>query len=202
MDMFKRIGNTALNAVLSVTPQFIKKKAAQFTEWLSDYVEPQTFSQTLDEIKEHVKKTYKKVKPFEVKESRSALRRFTTQYEIEGRSGYIPQTFLDADGENWYTGDVISEPASFHSYIEINLEGTDVSDLYTTMTDRIMEAISNFQRQGGNWVFKNIISLEIHTVKYQPLRGYSYIPLPKKLESKKAIINMKIEDDMCVTWCV
>ncbi|WAR03933.1 LOW QUALITY PROTEIN: hypothetical protein MAR_010491 [Mya arenaria] len=43
-------------------------------------------------------------------------------------------------------GDVISEPASFHSNIEVNLEGTDVSDLYTTMTDRIMEAISNFQR--------------------------------------------------------
>ena len=71
MDMFKRIGNTALNAVLSVTPQFIKNtttrvtpqfiknKATHFTEWLSDYVEPQTFSQTLDEIKEHVKRTYK-----------------------------------------------------------------------------------------------------------------------------------------------
>ncbi|WAR02549.1 hypothetical protein MAR_009107 [Mya arenaria] len=100
------------------------------------------------------------------------------------------------------TGDVISEPASFHSHIEVNLEGIDVSDLYTTMTDRIMEAISNFQRQGSNWVFKEIISLEIHTGKYQPLRGNSYIPFPNKLESKKAIINMKNEDDMCFTWCV
>ncbi|WAR30902.1 hypothetical protein MAR_033444 [Mya arenaria] len=100
------------------------------------------------------------------------------------------------------TGDVISEPASFHSHIEVNLEGTDVSNLYTTMTDRIMEAISNFQRQGSNWVFKDIISLEIHTVKYEPLRGNSYIPLPQKLASKKAITNMKNEDDMCFMWSV
>ncbi|WAR05653.1 hypothetical protein MAR_021022 [Mya arenaria] len=187
MDMFKRISYTALNAVLSVTPQFIKhaatrvtlqfikNKATQFIEWVSDYVEPQTFSQTLDEIKEH--------------ERRSALRRFTTQYEIEGRRGYIPQTFLDA-----VRPDVIR-------LISAN-QGTDVSDLYTTMTDIIMEAISNFQRQGSNWVFKEIISLENHTVKYQPLRGNSYIPLPQKLASKMAITNMKNEDDMCFMWSV
>ena len=96
MNMFKGICKTALNAVLSVTPQFVKNKATQFTEWLSDYVEPHTFTQTLDEIKEHVKNTHKKVQPFEVQESRSALRRFTTQYEIKGRSGYIPETFLKA----------------------------------------------------------------------------------------------------------
>ena len=172
MNMFKRIGNTALNAVLSVIPQFIKNKATQFTESLSDYVEPQTFNQTLDELKEHVKNTYNKVKPFEVKESKSALNIFTTQYQIKGRSGYyIPETFLYAVKPNVVkiisanrmtkieviincrmekasilTGDVISEPSSFHSHIEVNLEGTDASDLYTTITDRIMKALSNFQR--------------------------------------------------------
>ncbi|WAR28172.1 hypothetical protein MAR_013876, partial [Mya arenaria] len=186
-----------------------------------DYVEPQTFKQTLDEIKEHVKKTYKKVKPFEVKESWSALRRFTTQNEIEGRSGYIPQTFFDAvrpdvvrlisanrmtkiklilncrmERTSILTGHVISELASFHSHIEVNVEETDASDMYTTMADRIMEAISNFQRLG------KFISLQIHTVKYQPLRGNSYSPLPQKLALKKAITNMKNEDDMCFMWSV
>ncbi|WAR09942.1 hypothetical protein MAR_035018, partial [Mya arenaria] len=170
-------------------------------------------------FKEKVKGLFKKQTKFVVKESRSALRRFTTQYEIEGRSGYVRPDVVRLISANRMTkikvilncrmertsiltGDVISEPASFHSHIEVNLEGTDVSYLYTTMTDRIMEAISNFQRQGSNWVFKDIISLEIHTVKYQPLRGNSYIPLPNKLESKTAFINMKNEDDVCFTWCV
>ena len=37
----------------------------------------------------------------------------------------------------------------------------------------------------------------LHTVKYMPLGGSSYIPLPKFLAAKKAIINLKNEDDEC-----
>ena len=37
---------------------------------------------------------------------------------------------------------------------------------------------------------------------YRPLRGNSYIPLPKELANKKAIINMMNEDDQCFKWNV
>ena len=37
---------------------------------------------------------------------------------------------------------------------------------------------------------------------YKPLKGSSYIPLPPVLANKKAIINMKNEDDQCFKWCV
>ena len=36
-----------------------------------------------------------------------------------------------------------------------------------------------------------------HTVKYEPLGGSSYIPLQDFLVAKKAIINLKNEDDEC-----
>ena len=37
---------------------------------------------------------------------------------------------------------------------------------------------------------------------YIPLRGNSYIPLPKKLQnSKKGLINLKNEDNKCFLWC-
>ena len=39
-------------------------------------------------------------------------------------------------------------------------------------------------------------------MQYTPLRGSSYIKLPKYLEDKKAIINMKNDDDKCFLWCV
>lgn len=91
---------------------------------------------------------------------------------------------------------------SFHSSIEVNLEGTDVNKLYQIMVDHIMENIFTFQDRGSNWKFKSITSLEIHTVKYEPLRGSSYIPLPKVLQSKKATINMKNGDYKCFLWCV
>jgi hypothetical protein len=37
---------------------------------------------------------------------------------------------------------------------------------------------------------------------YKPLKGSSYIKLPTELASKKAIINMKNEDNECFKWCI
>ena len=42
----------------------------------------------------------------------------------------------------------------------------------------------------------------MHTVRYNPLRGEIYIPLPKELAVKKAFINMKNSDNRCFLWCV
>ena len=164
---------------------------------------------------------------YELKESKSALRKFTMQYVIEGRVGYDPQSFMldvkqavinflrktrrtkvklilrcNMEKNNISTGEVITHKTSFHSKPEVNLEGTDVDDLYNTMVDRVLEAMATFQRDGSNWTFKSIICLEIHTVVYEPLKGNSYIPLPPKLAQKKAIINMKNEDNKCFTWSV
>ena len=41
------------------------------------------------------------------------------------------------------------------------------------------------------------MSLDLHTVKYKSLGGSSYIPLPGFLAAKKAIINLKNEDNEC-----
>ena len=39
-------------------------------------------------------------------------------------------------------------------------------------------------------------------VKYEPLGGSYYIPLPAFLAAKKAIINLKNEDDECFKWVI
>ena len=44
--------------------------------------------------------------------------------------------------------------------------------------------------------------LEIHLVDYNPLSGTAHIPQPKKIADKKAVINMKNEDDQCFKWSV
>ena len=60
---------------------------------------------------------------------------------------------------------------------------------------RIDENIANFQQRGSNWVFVSINQLEIHLDNFIPLGGSSYIPLPKKIRDKNAVINMK-------KWCI
>ena len=94
-------------------------------------------------------------------------------------------------------GELIIQPFAFHSNIEVNLEGTDEDNLYVTMTERILENIAALLATTSEWRLHSIIKLELHTVSYNPLRGETWIALPKELANKKAIINMKNEDNKC-----
>lgn len=142
------------------------------------------------------------------------MRQFTTQNTIEGMGDYDPQSFLTALREvvtiflrtnrgtrakliiryNMERASIVSESgtiteaAAFHSGVEVNVEGTDVNEIYNTMFDTILENFAIFQMQGGNWTFKSIITLEIHTVAYERLRGSSYIPLrPKRAKKRQSL---------------
>ena len=95
----------------------------------------------------------------------------------------------------------VIQPSAFHSGIEINLDGTDEKELYDTMVETMIEKWLRFNLWvvGGDCI---VFQLELHTVRYNSLRGETYIPLPKELANKKAIINMKNGDNQCFLWCV
>ena len=42
----------------------------------------------------------------------------------------------------------------------------------------------------------------MNVAQYKPFKGSSYLPLPKKLKDKKAIINVENEDNKCFMWSV
>ena len=93
---------------------------------------------------------------------------------------------------------------AFHSKgLKLVLEGTDESDLYNEMVEEIEEEIQKVQEaEGSGWQFLKVIKLVLHTTRWEPLYGSSYIPLDPYLANKKAIINMKNEDDKCFMWSV
>ena len=180
---------------------------------------------TFNALKQKVMSLYKK--SFEVKESESALGSFTTKYTIEGQAGYDPNTFFNKvkesvidlfqsnpstkvmlslkcvmERQDIKTGEVVFNLPYFNSDPEVNLEGTNVNDLYQEMTDKILEGIAKYNKGGSNFIFKQILSLEIHTVQYEPLDGSSYIELPESLANKKAIVNPKNTDNKCFMWSV
>ena len=188
---------------------------------------PKSVSPNLRKLKEKIDDIYKRKRIFEVIESDSALRNFANVYTIDGKDGFDPQSFMDGSREN-ITGllrnkrntkvklilkcymiserDNLIKDFPFHSEIEINVEGTNENEIYTTMTDTILERIANLingsSGGGSGWIFYKIIKLELHTASYRPLRGNTWIPLPKELADKKAIINMKNKDEKCFMWCV
>ena len=93
---------------------------------------------------------------------------------------------------------------AFHSKdLKLVLEETDISELYNEMVDEIEEEIQKVATtEGSGWAFGTVISLVLHITKWEPIYGSSYIPLDPYLANKKAIINMKNEDDKCFMWCV
>ena len=50
--------------------------------------------------------------------------------------------------------------------------------------------------------FHIVIRFELHTVRYNPLRGETWVSLPKELVDKKALINVQNKDNKCFLWCV
>ena len=89
------------------------------------------------------------------------------------------------------SGEVIAKEAPFHFKTEVNLESTDCNELFSEMKKTVLQSLAKFQRQESNWRLQSVLRLDLHTVKYVPLGGSSYIPLPKFLAAKKAIIDLK-----------
>ena len=58
------------------------------------------------------------------------------------------------------------------------------------------------EKMGSGWEFRSIVQLDLHTVEYDPMKAVRHIPLPKKMDSKKAIINMENTDNKCFLWSV
>ena len=162
-----------------------------------------------------------------MREGQSALKNFVREFTIDGKTGYDPQSFFEAvknltskifrENKNTKlkmilickmqrtdlrTSQIVEVVADFHSKIEINLEGTNENELLDEMIARIGEVLANFQQNGSNWVFVKVNQLEIHLAEWRSLGGSSFVPLPKKLKDKNAVINMKNDDDQCFKWCI
>ena len=164
---------------------------------------------------------------FTVREGQSALKDFAKSYVIDGTIVYEPREFLAEAREpitrilrtNKQTkvkmlftckmerdvldfGTVI-ETFYFYSHNEINLRATDENELYERMIDRIEEEIQKLEAaEGTGWRLHSVVNLKLFTAEWVPLRGSSYIDLPKFLKEKKAIINMQNKDNKCFLWCV
>ena len=72
----------------------------------------------------------------------------------------------------------------FYSKNEVNLPATNVEELYQKMTEDIFERINSYNKEGF-YKFSKVLRLDIHLNEYIPLRGDSYISLPKYLSIRK-----------------
>ena len=77
-----------------------------------------------------------------------------------------------------------------------------IKPLFNQFIDQVKGEIEARSERGSGWVMDKILEACINVARYQPMRGGSYIPLPKKLQNKKAIINVQNRDNECLRWAI
>lgn len=92
--------------------------------------------------------------------------------------------------------------ANFKTENEVILSSTNLSEFYSQAKRKIIVETENFEARGSQWHLNQIYRLELRVNKYVPFRGSSYVELPKELAAKKAIINIKNDDDKCFLWSI
>ena len=92
--------------------------------------------------------------------------------------------------------------AFFSTRNYINLESTNIEKLVQKCFSKILNDLDDFSSNGSGWYFKEVLRLEVDTVKFNPTKGGSYIDLPSWIKDKKAIVNIKNKDEKCFLWCI
>lgn len=58
----------------------------------------------------------------------------------------------------------------------------------------MFNSFTEYQREGSNWVLYKVLGVAIHIVQYNQIKGSSYLPLPARRASKKAIVDVQNTD--------
>ncbi|GFV98082.1 uncharacterized protein TNCV_4448421 [Trichonephila clavipes] len=90
----------------------------------------------------------------------------------------------------------------FRSNCFVELMENTIAEHLESAFKKIQNLFEEFTQRGSGWILDKILKLELNIAKYQSLSPSSYIPLPKKLANKKAILNIKNEDQKCFVWCL
>ena len=208
-----------------------KKKIKTFDEYFEECIKNKEIPKdTPVYLREALERAMREYDQGLVKE-KSSLSGFANKYTIEGDFGLKPEEFFlsinetlvdfftyhrnikfklvlacmmekhEVDKKNGIF-DIKEDKAYFNSPTIINLESDDVERLISISKKSILGQMEAYSEKGSNWVFKEVVKLEIHTIEYNPNKGSSYIDLPSWIKNKKAIVNIKNKDDKCFLSCI
>lgn len=96
----------------------------------------------------------------------------------------------------------ISNSFDFQTSNYIIFQGDDLNIFFSSLRDTFINKINTFEKKDSGWTLNFIKSLDMNVNKFNPLRGSSYIDLPRDIIVKKAIINVKNVDVLCLKWAL
>ena len=106
-------------------------------------------------------------------------------------------TFIKTSGS-----EIVNKTAYFNGAAQTIINNPEVTDSLQSSQQQILNKIAQWISEGSGWTIQTVDNHHINIVKYQPMKGSSYINLPQELRNTaKGLINMKNKDNECFRWC-
>jgi len=101
------------------------------------------------------------------------------------------------------SSETINKTAYFNSKPQTIINNTEIFKSLQLSKEQILNIITQWISEGSGWTIESVDNHYLNIVKYEPMKGSSYIKLPQELRnSRKGLINMKNNDNKCFLWCL
>ena len=98
--------------------------------------------------------------------------------------------------------DVIQKTAFFNSKAQTIINDLEIPGSLKLSEQQILNFVAQWISEGSGWTIQSIDTHYLNIVKYEPMKGSSYIQLPTELRnSAKGLINLQNNDNKCFLWC-
>jgi hypothetical protein len=127
---------------------------------------------------------------------------------------HLSKELIDKRGIKWFINvkvrftkpkpdgeDLVTEP-HFRSLCMKTVNQHELGNQLDEAKQKITQSFVVSQKEGSGWVLDEILHLDLNLAHYAPVKGSNYVPLPSKLKTKKAIINIKNSENKCFMWSV
>ena len=99
-------------------------------------------------------------------------------------------------------GEISCEPY-FTSHCSSVLNDNQINGSVEEALGKISNDLDNYLNNGSGWTLEKVLKVYINVARYKPLKGHSFIELPRKLKNTKAIINIQnTNDHRCFIYSV
>ena len=97
---------------------------------------------------------------------------------------------------------IVEKSAYFNSTSQTIINQMEINEALQMSKQNILNKIAQWISEGSGWTVQSVDNHYLNIAKYEPMKGSSYIQLPKELRnSGKGLINMKNDDNECFRWC-
>ena len=95
---------------------------------------------------------------------------------------------------------ITDPPVVLHTEPQELYDATEVEESLEAVHKELERKIDAYEHEGSGWVLHQLLKPDLHILHLEPLRASTYIELPKWIQDKKAIVNIKNNDDSCFRW--